>query len=201
MKDVVGYEDKYAVDEAGNVWSKTRQIYVKHYIDRKGYPRVGLWLQIDGQWRQKNKLVHRLVAETFIENPENKPIAHHIDGDTMHCHVSNLAWATAKENVQDGFDRGRQSWNKDMKSTANMTLEDLARELPRLQAEAKALWGEELVTNLENKYDLLREAVHVTADYPSGYDFDYPLWIWHLQQMVIAEDPIKYLENNMKGES
>lgn len=189
MKDIIDYEDKYAVDEAGNVWSKTRQIYIKHYIDRKGYPRVGLWSQIDGQWRQKNKLVHRLVAETFIENPDNKPIAHHIDGDTMHCHVSNLTWATAKENVQDGFDRGRQSWNKDMKSTANMTLQDLARELPRLQAEAKALWPGYIEV-----WERGTKKVYPTP--PHGFPTAVH-WQYHLQQMVIAADPIKYLRDNI----
>ena len=189
MKDIVGYEDKYAVDEAGNIWSKTREQLVKHSIDRKGYPRVGLWSQIDGQWRQKNRLVHRIVAEAFLPNPDNKPIAHHIDGDRLHCHLSNLIWATYSENVQDGFDRGRKSWNKDMTSTANMNLEDLARELPRLQELAKALWGEEPYAK---HYYMFENGTHWRER-----DDRLPNWSWHLQQMVIADDPIKYLGENI----
>lgn len=47
---------------------------------------------------KKSYLVHRLVAETFIENPENKPFVDHINGDRHDNSVSNLRWATASEN-------------------------------------------------------------------------------------------------------
>jgi hypothetical protein len=46
----------------------------------------------------KNKLVHRLVATTFIPNPDKKMYVDHIDGNTINNVVSNLRWATASEN-------------------------------------------------------------------------------------------------------
>lgn len=49
----------------------------------------------------RNKAVHRLVAEAFIPNPENKPYVDHIDGDRLNNDISNLRWATELENAQN----------------------------------------------------------------------------------------------------
>lgn len=60
----------------------------------KGYP-VGRYLVVG--INKKHYTVHRIVAETFIPNPENKPTVDHIDIDPHNNAVSNLRWATYKE--------------------------------------------------------------------------------------------------------
>ena len=102
-KDIKGYESMYQVSSFGNVRSLTRKssngIYkgrmLKPAIIGRGYLKVLL----SKNNKQKMKMVHRLVAETFLPNPSGKKFVNHIDGDKTNNNVSNLEWCTAKENT------------------------------------------------------------------------------------------------------
>lgn len=56
--------------------------------------------------KQKGFYVHRLVAEAYIPNPQNKPTINHLDNNGFNNHVSNLAWATYKENTDHAVENG-----------------------------------------------------------------------------------------------
>jgi hypothetical protein len=109
MKDVEGFEGKYAVTQDGRVWSYPKHgrkgSWMKQSINNtgKGYCRVDLF---DGHSNRKPCLVHRLVAKAFIPNPNDYPYINHKNGDTQDNRVENLEWCTQKMNCQHAFRTG-----------------------------------------------------------------------------------------------
>ena len=78
-------------------------------VDKDGYERVVLTK--DGI--RKTYSVHKLVALAFIPNPENKTTINHIDGNKRNNNVSNLEWATEKENQNHKWKNGLANYNRD----------------------------------------------------------------------------------------
>lgn len=95
-KPVRGYEERYEVSNLGNVRNKETLNVLKPQTNRYGYLQVNLY--VCGHSTRKMKTVHRLVAEAFIPNPENKPFIDHINTIRTDDRVENLRWVTAKEN-------------------------------------------------------------------------------------------------------
>lgn len=101
MKQIKGYDD-YLIDFSGNIFSKKLNRYLNQTISNKGYHNVTL---NQNKYKRGYK-VHRLVAETYIPNPENKPQVNHIDGNKSNNHISNLEWVTGSENVKHAVNIG-----------------------------------------------------------------------------------------------
>ena len=104
-KDILGYEGIYQVSNLGNVrclvFRNNRycinKIFNKKLAhDKKGYVRTTL----TNNGVTKYFLVHRLVAQAFLDNPNNLPLVNHKDENPTNNNVNNLEWCTAKYNFE-----------------------------------------------------------------------------------------------------
>jgi hypothetical protein len=86
----------YAVGPLGQVFNLKTGKHLKIGLDRDGYPRVAIY----NENGSKTIRVHRLVAEAFIPNPDNKPVVNHKDGIKTNNKTYNLEWTTQKENYR-----------------------------------------------------------------------------------------------------
>ena len=110
-KDVVGYEGLYQVSNMGNVKSVG---YGKERVLKPGKDsRKYLTVSLSKSKKPKTFLVHRLVAQAFIPNPDNKPCIDHINTITTDNRVENLRWVTPKENVNNPLTREHCNVNID----------------------------------------------------------------------------------------
>lgn len=109
-KKVKGYESRYLVSDDGEVWSLVSNKLLAKHINSKGYYQVMLY---DGSHQgRKLKGVHRLVAEAFIPNPENKPQIDHINTIRTDNRIENLRWATQIENSLNPITRKKLRYKR-----------------------------------------------------------------------------------------
>lgn len=104
MKPIVGF-DGYLVTEDGRVFSNKSNRFLSPSLNENGYLYVSLWQEN----KQHSFTVHRLVAQAYIPNPDDKPYVNHIDADRTNAHVSNLEWVTGSENTLHAYALGNLS--------------------------------------------------------------------------------------------
>lgn len=105
------HPDWQVSDIGGLIRNRKTKELKSTYVQNKGYPMVSL----DG----KSYLIHRLVAEAFVPNPDNKPCVDHVDGNKLNADASNLRWVTYHENNSNpntSWKNSRNPWNKGLKN-------------------------------------------------------------------------------------
>ena len=135
-KPIEGFEEFYEVSNLGRIRSKDRiqkvplgrQGIVRGKIlkiqpNSRGYLRAQLY---NKRGEKKYFFVHRLVAQAFIENPQNLPVVNHLDFDYTNNKADNLEWTTLKGNMQYSLVRGRlkrtKEWLEHQKQALNRVM-------------------------------------------------------------------------------
>lgn len=167
-RDVIGWEDRYEVSNLGNVKSKsymkqTANMHGPMSFMTKAKPMKQLKNE-DGYFvldLRKNKkratgIVHRLVAEAFLENPHDLPIVNHIDCNRSNNRWDNLEWCTHQYNVQYGYDTGSNSNAGDL-HPCKILSEALVKEM-KVKYRA-GVTRNELVAEYGFKYSTIDKAV------------------------------------------
>lgn len=145
-KAIPRFNGLYLISENGEVFSTRTNRILKQQLSNVGYYRVEI--NIDGNAKRYG--VHRLVAETFIPNPENLPVVNHKDENPKNNNVCNLEWCTHQYNQNYGTCKERRVANTDYKTGSD-------------NAKSKTVYQFDLQGNFIKSYGSTHEAERETG--------------------------------------
>ena len=187
-KDIKGFEGLYQISNLGRVRSLDRPVkqrgnsiqikkgkIIVQSKNHKGYPTTNM---SKGNKRY-GRPTHRLVAETFIPNPENKDQVNHIDGDKLNNSVENLEWMTGKENIRHAIENGLMKFDvKIAKHASNVARERNKKIVSQYDLDGNYISTFGSLIEAEEKTGVTRKGISEVAcgrqKTAGGYAWKYP---------------------------
>lgn len=167
-KDVAGHEKSYQISNLGRVRSKDRCIIYSNGINRfykgqilkkqvatNGYEIVDL----SKNGKKKHHLVHRLVAQGFIPNPNNLPEVNHLDEDKTNNSVSNLHWCSVGFNRNFGSRNLKISLNRNTSAIGEKVRKKLGKEVIQVSNNGKTINRFPSIRQAEKETGFARQAI------------------------------------------
>ena len=157
---------KYQVSNLGRIKSKSRywnvskthilhknEKILKGTLDKDGYVKVSL---VNDDGKTKRLSVHRIVAETLINNIYNKPQVNHIDGNKQNNCVDNLEWCSCKENIQHAIKKLNIKYSRYINKMHNANKRKIIRDDGKIYNQIKDIFKEYNIKNSNIIYDVLK---------------------------------------------
>ena len=163
-KDIPNYNGLYKASNLGRIKNK-KNIILKNYLNKRtGY----IYTHISVNGKPKNIRTHRLVAQAFIPNPENKPYVNHKDGNKQNNTISNLEWCTPKENSKHAKDVLHIDFSKRWKVSIIKRQKKVMRSDGKIYNSIK-----EAKENINNKHAHIVEVCEGKLKTACGYGWKY----------------------------
>lgn len=153
-KWIPGYENIYQVNECGEIYSFHSKRLLKPYIASDGYLRVNL----SKNNKVKITMLHRIVAEVFIPNPNNLPVVNHIDGNKGNPNIGNLEWVTFSDNSYHAFAHGLSRISDRCKKAVSKIAAENGAKTTQKAVDRLSLSGEYI-----DSFKSIREAERITG--------------------------------------
>ena len=123
FKAIKEFEGIYEISNNGKVLSIRRNIIKRNTISKRGYHMITL----NKNGKTYSRYIHRLVAEAFLNNTNNKEQVNHIDGCKANNHIDNLEWCTDRENREHAVRSGLIDYKRSAKESAKVTSKPVLR--------------------------------------------------------------------------
>lgn len=147
IPDVEGYEASHK----GEIRNKKTGRILKQFVGKDGYIRT----QIAG----KTRLVHRMIADTYLRKQEGKNFVNHMDGDKQNNNVGNLEWVTRSENMKHAYMHGLKSSAGSQNGRSKLKMSDVVY-IRKNYVPGDKEFG---ATALAKKYGVARQTISAVA--------------------------------------